>query len=78
MEKFVKDFTREAIAYRSYYKHWRETADQVTISNEDITFFCTGTSRNLFLVDDKGNRRKIGNGNVHSAGTAGASVEEDC
>ncbi|XP_076223502.1 uncharacterized protein LOC143174492 [Nomia melanderi] len=78
MEKFVKDFTREAIIYRSYYKHWRETADQVTTSDEDIIFFCTGTSRNLFLLDNKGDRWKIGNGNVHSARKTGASVEEDC
>lgn len=78
MEKFVRDFTREAIIYRSYYKHWRETADQVTISDQDIIFFSTGTSGNLFVIDNEGNRRKISNGNVHSARKTGASFEEDC
>ncbi|KZC10425.1 hypothetical protein WN55_01854 [Dufourea novaeangliae] len=30
MEAFLKRFTHEATIYRSYYKHWRETADQAT------------------------------------------------
>ncbi|XP_053998866.1 uncharacterized protein LOC128887222 isoform X2 [Hylaeus anthracinus] len=30
MRAFFKEFTHEATVYRSYYKHWRETADQAT------------------------------------------------
>ncbi|XP_076755723.1 uncharacterized protein LOC143426258 [Xylocopa sonorina] len=28
MRQFLKKFTHEATVYRSYYKHWKETADQ--------------------------------------------------
>ncbi|XP_076180033.1 uncharacterized protein LOC143153090 isoform X2 [Ptiloglossa arizonensis] len=30
MEELAKKFTRDATLYRSYYKHWRETADLAT------------------------------------------------
>ncbi|XP_043264371.1 uncharacterized protein LOC122404472 [Colletes gigas] len=61
MQEFLKKFMHEATIYRSYYKHWRETADQATKVIGGRFVMAT------FIVQGKGKR--VGNNSRKSRGS---------
>lgn len=68
MKDFLRKFTHEATIHRSFFKHWKETADQVTNKLSFLFFFARLIKvESRFASGCQGNWKQTGYGYVPGA-----------